>query len=359
VLQNGKLFVEVRLGVAKEGPVAYNAAVEIPMPRLPITAVSREFNQTMKPAFPIFMIIILSTAAGCASRITPIYEDSDLNIRLEPNPAGSSESSSRGNAMLPRPEEFIGVLRGFYVQKKQGLFDYVIGGSRTQPVFPEDNLPGLASELLKGLRSAQPDERVAFQIWRTGKKGLRDETSGAMVVRRNILSVSVDKFRVLQRVSYEGAEGGSGRDFDLLFEPPDAIVERQKGLVKSLLGSDRPEVKIDLNRLSGTAPFGDTAQAIPAATPIIPPQRAASPASPESVSRQAAAESETIRLLQQKITELTESNQKLMKASSGKEEELIKLREQLAEAKEALANKVLELDRLQSKSRGKQPAPSP
>ena len=306
----------------------------------------------MRHAGSILIIVLFFTVVGCASRITPIYEDPSLNIKLEPNPAGSSDVSSIGNARLPRPEDFAGVLRGFYAQKKQGLFEYVIGGSRTQVVFPEENIPVLASELLKGLRSAQPDERVAFQVWRTGKKGLRDETSGAMYLRGSLLSVSVDKFRVPQRMSYEGAEGGSGKDFDLLFEPGDAIVDRQKGFVKSLLGSDTPAVTLDLNRLSGTGPLGDKAQTSPTAA-NIPPERAASPASPESGSRPTLSENETIRLLQRKITQLTESNQELVKSSSGKEEELTKLRQELAEVKQVLADKVLELDRLKSKPKRK------
>ena len=303
----------------------------------------------MRHAGSILIIVLFFTVAGCASRITPIYEDPSLNIKLEPNPAGSSDVSSIGNARLPRPEDFAGVLRGFYAQKKQGLFEYVIGGSRTQAVFPEENLPVLASELLKGLRSAQPDERVAFQVWRTGKKGLRDETSGVMYLRGSLLSVSVDKFRVPQRMSYEGAEGGSGKDFDLLFEPANAIVDRQKGFVKNLLGSNTPAVTLDLNRLSGT---GDKAQTNPTSA-NIPPERTASPASPESVSRQTLSESETIRVLQRKITQLTESNQELVKSSSGKEEEITKLRQELAEVKQALADKVLELDRLKSKPKRK------
>ena len=306
----------------------------------------------MRHAGSILIIVLFFTVAGCASRITPIYEDPSLNIKLEPNPAGSSDVSSIGNARLPRPEDFAAVLRGFYAQKKQGLFEYVIGGSRTQAVFPEENIPVLASELLKGLRSAQPDERVAFQVWRTGKKGLRDETSGAMYLRGSLLSVSVDKFRVPQRMSYEGAEGGSGKDFDLLFEPGDAIVDRQKGFVKSLLGSDTPAVTLDLNRLSGNGPLGDKAQTNPTAANISP-ERAASPASTESVSHPTLSENETITLLQRKITQLTESNQELVKSSSGKEEEITKLRQELAEVKQALADKVLELDRLKSKPKRK------
>jgi hypothetical protein len=306
----------------------------------------------MRHAGSILIIVLFFTVVGCASRITPIYEDPSLSIKVEPNPVGSGDVSSIGNARLPRPEDFAGVLRGFYTQKKQGLFEYVIGGSRTQAVFPEENIPVLASELLKGLRSAQPDERVAFQVWRTGKKGLRDETSGAMYLRGNILIVSADKFRVPQRMSYDGAEGGSGKDFDLLFEPADAIVDRQKGFVKSLLGSDTPTVMLDLNRLFGTGPAQDKAQTNTTAA-NIPLQRAAAPASPESVPPQTLSESETIRLLQRKITQLTETNQELMKSSSGKEKELARLRQELAEVKQALADKVLELDRLKSKSRRK------
>ncbi len=306
----------------------------------------------MRHAGSILIIALFFTVVGCASHITPIYEDPSLSIKLEPNPAGSSDVSSIGNAKLPRPEDFARVLRGFYAQKKQGLFEYVIGGSRTQAVFPEENMPVLASELLRGLRSAQPNERVAFQVWRTDNKGLRDETSGAMYLRGSLLSVSVERFRVSQRMSYEGAEGGSGKDFDLLFEPADAIVDRQKGFVKSLLGSDTPAVTLDLNRLSGTGPLGDKAQTNPTSANISP-ERAASPASRESVSRPTLSESETIGLLQRKINQLTESNQELMKSSSGKEEEITKLRQELAEVKQALADKVLELDRLKSKPKRK------
>ncbi len=153
-------------------------------------------------------------------------------------------------------------------------------------------------------------------------------------------------------MSYEGAEGGSGKDFDLLFEPGDAIVDRQKGFVKNLLGSDTPAVTLDLNRLSGTGPLGDQLQTNRTAS-NIPPERADSAASPESVSRQTLSESETIGLLQRKITQLTESNQELVKSSSRKEEEITKLRQELAEVKQALADKVLELDRLKSKPKRK------
>ena len=48
-----------------------------------------------------------------------------------------------------------------------------------------------------------------------------------------------------------------------------------------------------------------------------------------------------------------------MKTSSAQEEELAKLRRELAEAKQALAEKVLELNRLKNKTKGKtQASPS-
>ena len=299
--------------------------------------------------------------AGCASGSAPVYQDPSLLIRIEPNPAVSGQLPIGGNASSLSTDQFGGVLRGAYVRKKQGLFDYVIGGSQTQPVFPEENFSIIASELLKGLRLAKPDERVAFQFWRTGKKGLRDETSGAMHLRGNLLYMSVDKFRVSQRMSYEGAEGGSGKDFDLFFEPSAAVVERQKGFSTRWLGADKPEVIIDLTRLSAATPLGISTDARTSPVPERALDDLPSSSRPAAVQgeHRGASDADAIEGLRRQVNELTQSNQDLQKASSAREAELQTLRKELAETKQALGDKVLEVNRLKSKSKGKQPAPSP
>jgi len=295
--------------------------------------------------------------AGCASGSAPVYQDPSLLIRIEPNPAVSGQLPIGGNASSLSTDQFGGILRGAYVRKKQGLFEYVIGGSQTQPVFPEENFSIIASELLKGLRLAKPDERVAFQVWRTGKKGLRDETSGAMYLRGNLLYMSVDRFRVSQRMSYEGAEGGSGKDFDLFFEPSAAVVERQKGFSTRWLGADKSELIIDLTRLSAVAPLGistdiRTSPVTESALHDLP----SSSAPTVEGEHPGASNADAFEELRRLISELTQSNQELKKALSAREAELGGVRKELAEAKQALGDQVLEVNRLKSKSKGKQPA---
>ncbi|HEY3196983.1 MAG TPA: hypothetical protein VGJ57_03125 [Nitrospirales bacterium] len=298
--------------------------------------------------------------SGCATGPPPVYQDPSLLIRIETNPAVSGQLPLGGNAHSLSTEQFGGVLRGAYVRKKQGLFDYVIGGSQTQPVFPEENFSIIASELLKGLRLAKSDERVAFQVWRTGKKGLRDETSGAMYLRGNLLYVSVDKYRISQRMSYEGAEGGSGKDFDLFFEPSAAVVERQKGFSSRWLGADKPEVIIDLTRVSAAAPLSlstDTSPSPVAERALYDLPSSSGPATAQG-EHTGISNGDAIQELRRQISELTQLNQELQKASSAQETELEGLRKELAETKQALGDKVLEVNRLKTKSKGKQPAAS-
>jgi len=292
--------------------------------------------------------------AGCATGPAPVYQDSSLLIRIETNPAVSGQLPLGGNAHSLSTEQFGGVLRGAYVRKKQGLFDYVIGGSQTQPVFPEENFSIIASELLKGLKLAKPDERVAFQVWRTGKKGIRDETSGAMYLRGNLLYFSVDKYRISQRMSYEGAEGGSGKDFDLFFEPSAAVVERQKGFSSRWLGADKPEVIIDLARLTAATPLGISADT--RSSPVAEPALYDLPTSSGPAAQgehTGISNSDAIQELRRQISELTQANQDLQTAVSARETEFESLRKELAETKQALGDKVLEVNRLKTRSKGK------
>jgi hypothetical protein len=311
----------------------------------------------MRRSTSVWISGYLLILTGCASGSTPVYQDSSLLIRIEPNPAVSGQLPIGGNVHSLSTEQFGGVLRGAYVRKKQGLFEYVIGGSQTQPVFPEENFSVIASELLRGLKLAKSDERVAFQVWRTGKKGLRDETSGAMYLRGNLLYVSLDKFRVSQRMSYEGAEGGSGKDFDLVFEPSAAVMERQKGFSTRWLGADKPEVIIDWTRLSAAVPLGMSTDTRTSAVPERALYDLPSSSGPAAEGEHpGASNADQIEELRREISELTKANQDLQKASLAREAELKTLRKDLADTKQALGDQVLEVNRIKSKSKGKQPA---
>jgi hypothetical protein len=312
----------------------------------------------------LIILILMVVVSGCASRRSTVYQDPSLLIAIEPEPAPARQPPAIGQTKLT-PEEFEAVLRGFSARKKQGLFDYVIG-SQIQPIFPQETLLLFADEALKGLRLTQPGEGVVFEVRRTAKNGLRDETSGTLALRGSLLYLKVDKFRVPERISYEGAEGGSGKDFDLLFEPSVAVVQRQEGFAGRWLKGNSPEIIVDvrqaLRRLTPSiseVSESSSRHSVTEQTSAVHPTSPAAPSPPPFSAGPPPDTGLTFQSLQSQITELTESNQKLMKASSGQEEELARLRRELAETKQALADKVIELNRLKSKSKGKPPASSP
>jgi hypothetical protein len=256
------------------------------------------------------VLILFVGLVGCVlfqpARV-PIYQDGFLTVSLETNPDGDGHAQTGKDAQAISAQQLAAALRGLYARKKAGFLQSVIG-SQPETVFSANELSLVAGELQKGLRQASPQERVAFQLWRPRGKG-REETSGAIYLRGSLLYMTLAKFRLPDFVTYKDAEYGSGTDFELLYEPSDAVVHRQQGFASRWLGGDSTEVIVDVQKVSGSM---ETTTAPPASAAV------------------------TVEALQQQVKELTE--------------ELTRLRQELAELKQLLADKVLELNRLQGKS---------
>jgi len=242
----------------------------------------------------------------------PIYQDGSLTVGLEPNPAGAGSSQAGGDQQAISAEQLAVTIKGLYVRKKAGFLQSVVV-SQPEPVFREDELSFVAGELQKGLKQASPQERVAFQLRRPRGRG-REETSGAIYLRGGLLYVTLAKFRSPDAVTYKDAEYGSGTDFELLYEPSEAVVRKQQSFASQWLGPDPTEVIVDIQKVAGssTAPPKMETTDTPPALPAV-----------------------TVEALQRQIKELTE--------------EITRLRQELAEVKQLLADKVLELNRLQGK----------
>jgi hypothetical protein len=281
------------------------------------------------------VLVFFVGLAGCAMfqpAGTPIYHDDFLTISLEPNleKAGPVEDGQAQQTITA--QQLADVLRGLEARKVTGIIQSSVGLSDFEPVFSPNELWLVSEELRKGLRQASPQERVAFQLWRPRGKG-REETRGAIYLRGSMLYVTLSKFRASNRMDYEGAEGGSGKAVELLFEPSDAVVPRQQGFATRWLGSDQPAIVIDTQRLRNV-----TEPALPSAAvePTVPTPADVRPASSQAQAAPPSPDSDTVRKLQQQVKELTE--------------ELTRLRQELAELKQLLADKVLELNRLKSRS---------
>jgi hypothetical protein len=303
--------------------------------------------------------------AGCAlfqPAGSLVFKDDSLTVRLETNPGGDGQAQAQKAAQAVTAQQLSASLRGLYIRKKVGFLQSIID-TPSESVFNEGELPLVARELYYGLELASGQQRVAFRLFRTAAKGVREETDGAVFMRGDLLYVTLTKFRYSSRVSYKDAESAGGFDFELFYEPADAVVPVQKGFAARWLGSDQPAIVIDTQRFRD-----DTEPALPSAA-VEPPVTTPANVRPASSQVQVAppsTDSGTVRKLQQQVKELTDANQDLQATLKVLQKELIqlqqsaqhagaaaddltRLRQELAELKQLLADKVLELNRLKNK----------
>ncbi|MBI5404857.1 MAG: hypothetical protein HY976_01395 [Candidatus Kerfeldbacteria bacterium] len=307
------------------------------------------------------VMCLVMAVAGCMpwTRAEPsIYQDDSLTVRLESNPAVEGQTQASKAAQAVTPQQLAAAFRGLYVSRKTGFAQSVIGSS-SEPVFNEGELPLVARELQHAFRLASDQERAAFRLFRVGAKGVREETDGAVSMKGSLLYVTLTKFRYSSRVSYYDAQYASGFDFELFYEPADAVVPSQKGFAARWMGSDQPSIIIDTQRFRD-----DTPPVLPAAAaePPGPTPSNVRPATAQVRAVSPSMDSDMVQKLQQQVKELTDSNQELraklsdmrdrQDRSQAVNEERARLRQDLAEAKQLLADKVLELNRLKNKPSG-------
>jgi hypothetical protein len=309
--------------------------------------------------------------AGCALPQTaspPIYRDDFLTVRLEPNPEVAAAPPTDTDARNVTADQLAVILKGLKARKRTGLLQSLLSESPHEPVFREDELPRVATALRSGLKAASPRDRVAFQLARTGGMEGREETSGVVYWRGPLLYMTLAKFRSPDQVSYDSPAEG----FDLSYEPADAVVQPQRESERRWLGGRHPEVVINVQRFREppvvatqdvdpgrkaerpahpTGRSADVAGALQTVPAPAPPVMPASPVTP-------APQPNLVESLQRQIKELKDSNQELraklqelqnLRDQSG---ELDRLRRELAETKQVLADKVIELNRIKSKAGG-------
>jgi len=287
---------------------------------------------------------------GCAlfqAGKAPIYQDDVLTVQLEPNPVGDGSVTSGLEPLTISTPQLAEVLRGVRARKVTSWLQSVINQTQPEQLFQETELPLVARELHNGLKAASAGERVSFRLLRSVTSKSREETSGAVFVRGGLLYLTLTKFRYSGDMSYEGAEGGSGKDIEAIFEPPAALAQRPQGFATRWLGADRPETIVDVRLLEKRSA---QPQAVAVPERAVPSTVAATPATPalEPVQPAQATKgpdpSELIAELKSRLVQLEEENASVRA-------ELARLRQELAETKQLVGEKELELSRLKSKSK--------
>jgi len=292
------------------------------------------------------VLLLMGTVTNCAwppSTGQILYQQGRTVVRLEPDDQAGGRSGQGLNThpVVLDPTQLATILRGITVRSDAGFMATVF--RLTVPaelIFQEEDLALLAPIVAQGLSQATPSERVGFTLWSTELVRRDAPLSGYVSVRDPYLVFGLTEHPT---IGWQDPEDPSApKLYELQFLREDVLRPGSEQARKATY-KRRPVIQIEYQLYLRSL----DEQQKPAVTATERPARDAAPS-----------ESERLNDLQQQVKELTESNQELrakLKAIEAREstatiEELTRLRQELTEAKHLLADTVLELNRLKSKS---------
>lgn len=318
-------------------------------------------NQLLVAWSSFFLVTSVISCASSSPSTHALYDQGRTLVQIEVDPTAVGTEST-GSNIHPTPiksDSLLQLLRGITLRTEPGLLGSVLPlSSPSKPVFTEEDLTGLGPVLAKGLTQAQPSERISFSIGNPRSGRTLASTAGFVSIRGKFLRFVLADHPLmtlppqenplpspvtLEFVKEESLRPGTeaARRGDIRVNP---VLEIDYPRFLSSLADQRDQKKID-----GATP--DATQA-PSADPVT--------------------------VLQQQVQDLTRANQefqiqlkelqqfleqrqaKQQEPSIMNTDEIVRLRQELAEAKQLLAEKVLELNRLKNrpKSNPKAKAPS-
>ena len=304
-------------------------------------------------------VVLVVAAAGlvdCASSTssTTLYQQGRDRVRLESGRRTSNERAS-DTPVTMNAKEVAAVLNGVIIRPSGGLLSAVLNPGGNEPVFNNEDLDLLAPIVASGLNQATSADRINFTFWSPTKGRRQAPISGFISANDSYLEFSLAQHPA---VGWQDPENPpSPNMFSLDYTREDLLLlgtqEERNGSFKK-----PPTLRIDYRRvLAGrqtpvhpAAPASSMghSEPVPSVAPAVSPAAASQASTPES-----------LESLQRQIRELTELNrQSQVRASQAQaerdaaKEDLSRLRQELAEMKQLLADKVLELNRLKSKASG-------
>jgi hypothetical protein len=296
----------------------------------------------------VALIFLTTFATSCAS--TPggqvIYQQGQSVVEIQPDPTIDPQLPRiRSTKPVISPDQLALILRGITVRSESGLVGVLLSlAVPAEPAFNNEEVALLAPVFSQGLAQATPTERVTFTYWSSKPVRKTAPLVGAISLRDGYLKFTLDEHPT---IGWQDPEDPSAAKlFELEFVRPTMLrpgseKERKRGR------QGGAALEIDVHRFF-QEPTVETTQM----TRPIPPS---APASTETQRRTATVPREPERgpvsgpnaagtALQQQINELAESNREL-------QTQVRELTDQLTEAKQLLADKELELNRLKNKSR--------
>ena len=313
------------------------------------------------------VFLLAGALAGCAlfsSSARIIHQQGRTTVQLEKDPSVGGTFTSTGNSHPAsiKAAQVAAILRGMRISSEQGIVGMILRlAEPADSVFTDQEVALLAPLLADGLAQAVQSERVSFTHW-SSQLGRSGPLSGNIAVREPYLRFGLNDHPT---VGWQDPEDPSApKLFTLEFERETFVrsvdEQERKGTRHA-----RPLIQVDYRRyLAGLQDQGSREVAAKDPPPASAVESRVQPAASTAAPRDAVkADSEVVKDLQRQVKELTDSNQELraklremrdrQDQSQAVNEELARFRRDLAEAKQLLAEKVLELNRLKSKTGGR------
>lgn len=208
------------------------------------------------------LAIVMLTA--CAVPLVPsriIYEDPTNFVRAELDHRVLPErpETRHTHPATVGAQEMAAILRGVKIRDHRlSLHVWISGEAEYEPAFTESEIDLLAPKLSAALAEATPEERITYYLSYPQTSVKRQITSGALYVYHRELHFTLSNHREIYGIPAYGmvydrrypALPISPKNFDVHFEPAQAVIAKRFSLWDAIWGLEQDDVVIDLNRLS-------------------------------------------------------------------------------------------------------------
>jgi hypothetical protein len=236
-----------------------------------------ELNTHLKSACRVVALAVTSFGLlyGCAIPQVPsriVYEDPVNYVRLETDKNVLPEwpQSHFSHPASVGKGELRAILSGLKVQEHRiPLQRWLQGEAPLEPVFTDEEVALLSSEMSDALAQAQYNERVTFYLSEPLTFARRMITSGGLYLKGTDLHLLLGNWRIIYGIPTYGMiydrrypmRPTAAKGFDLFFEPADAVVPQQSSLLDELLANAKDELVIDVSKIT-----------VQERTPLVSPQ---------------------------------------------------------------------------------------
>jgi len=200
---------------------------------------------------------------GCAIPHVPyrsVYEDPVNFVRLEPDDLVLSEwpPTAHNHPKVITADEVARLLDGIRVQEHRiWLQKWIQGEASFEPVFSPDEIRLLSQHIAQALAEARDNERVTFYLSQPQTSVKRVITSGGLYFHGTELHFILGNWQIIYGIPTYGMiydrrypmRPTAPKEFDLFFQPSEAVVHYRHSLWDTLLANTTDELVIDLAKL--------------------------------------------------------------------------------------------------------------